>query len=596
MNTENISPALDATTTTATAPEYRGEATYCPEDNKLRLYVGRVPREEYLKLRAEGWVALHKQRETGGGDFAATWTPSRRDTALEYAGFIGDEDQGPAERAADRAERFSGYLGKRLNEANGHADNYDAGPTAHGYQSQARAERAAARHDRIADRAGDAWSKAEYWQRRTAGVIGHALYKSAPGVRMGRIKIIEAELRKEKKEMEERAARFNAWKKIAAMTDPATQNKLAVHVAGTVRCWSEYMHPRAATHPFENRRTAPQSLYTLLTDEAEPITGAEAAALFLSDHAEPATENDWTRHYEMRIAYEMQMCEAAGGRAADVEMIPGGFIGSRQIRKVVKSPVTGRVVSVEVMGTHNGYTKASGYTQRANITEPVLLNVERLGADEYRPPTDEELTAFLTAKKAEKAAKPKIIKPPLVNPTDAEAERLQKIWNDRARAEYVAGKVREYGAKFAEECAVKYFKPSEVCRITQAVYSANSKGGYARAETKEICGLGVIKPGQYFHSYEKQRADDAARGPVVCQLRITSSGDFHGPPRVIILTDKPQKALPAAVWEKYNPAPMVPALEKKKPAEPLSLPEFYAQGVGQSVLDSYKDAKVIQCD
>ncbi len=45
--------------------EPTGRATYSPEDNKLRLYVGRVPREEFLKLRAEGWTTLHKQREAG---------------------------------------------------------------------------------------------------------------------------------------------------------------------------------------------------------------------------------------------------------------------------------------------------------------------------------------------------------------------------------------------------------------------------------------------------------------------------------------------------------------------------------------------------
>ncbi len=31
--------------------ESTGTATYCPEDDKLRLYVGRVPREEYDFLR-----------------------------------------------------------------------------------------------------------------------------------------------------------------------------------------------------------------------------------------------------------------------------------------------------------------------------------------------------------------------------------------------------------------------------------------------------------------------------------------------------------------------------------------------------------------
>lgn len=115
-----------------------GRSSYCPEDNKIRLYVGRVPREEYDALRAEGWTATPKQ----GCDFAAVWTPDRRDTALDYAGIIEDEDQGPDERACDRAERFAVYREKRSGEAIGHADRYDERPSAHGFQSQARAERA----------------------------------------------------------------------------------------------------------------------------------------------------------------------------------------------------------------------------------------------------------------------------------------------------------------------------------------------------------------------------------------------------------------------------------------------------------------------
>ena len=79
-----------------------GSATYCPEDNKLRLYVGRVPRPEYDALRAEGWTSTPKQ----GCDFVAHWTPERRDTAIAYGdGFIGDEDQSPA-GSADLATRF----------------------------------------------------------------------------------------------------------------------------------------------------------------------------------------------------------------------------------------------------------------------------------------------------------------------------------------------------------------------------------------------------------------------------------------------------------------------------------------------------------
>ena len=80
-------------------------ATYCLDDDKIRLYVGRVPRSDYDELRAAGFVATPKQ----DCDFVAVWTPRREDLALS---FLDDDDDiepehySPEERAADRAERF----------------------------------------------------------------------------------------------------------------------------------------------------------------------------------------------------------------------------------------------------------------------------------------------------------------------------------------------------------------------------------------------------------------------------------------------------------------------------------------------------------
>jgi len=547
MKTEN--------TNTNTAPEielpdFRGEATYCPEDNKLRLYVGRVPREEFLKLRADGWAACPKQREAGGGDFSATWTPSRRDTALEYAGFIGDEDKGPAERAADRAERFSGYRDKRTVEACGHADRYDTGPAAHGFQSQARAERAAARHDRIADRAGDAWDKAEYWTSRTAGVIGHALYKSTPGVRMGRIKTIEAELRKLRAGQAEYAAKWHGMKKIEAMTDAAAQTEAARRFCGCANIYGDYMHPRPqnVTEYFRENKT---SLYSLLTmaesERGESITGAEACAFFFSDNTEPATDTDWTRHLELRLAYENQMLAAAGGMLEQCEVLPGGKLGGKLIIKVSKSSVTKRATSCDVLGP-----KVSGWHYKAaNIpgTEYAAhkFDLERIAPGAYTPPTPESLAELEAFNAGRKAAAPKSTKAPLINPTDADAERLQAVWNERAKARLQESIFRQYGnGKNWVEYIEKSFKPSTVCRITQAVYSANSKGTYGRAEIENI-GAGGIRQGKSYN---------AAKIAAVCQMRTTwGDGEASGSPapRVIILTDKPQKPLPAAVWIELPP-------------------------------------------
>lgn len=439
------------------------QATYSPEDNKLRLYVGRVPRDEYEKLRADGWTSTPKQ----SCDFVATWTPTRRDTALEYADIIEDEDQGPEDRAADRAERFGEYRDKRTGEAVGQADRYEAGPQAHGYQSQARAERAANRHDRVASRACDAWSKAEYWQRRTAGVISNALYKSRPDVRMGRIKVLESDLRR-----------------------------------------------------FE---------------------------------ASPEHYPNWLEHTRLRLAYENQMLEAQGGRAAFVEMIVGGFIGGRQIHKVNKSSATGRVVSVNVMGTHTGFTRESGYKKQETRPCLVTIETERLPADAYRAPSEEELKAFQDAKKATKAAQPTKEPCPLINPTDEDAEKLQKLLNDRRQAEHEARNT--YTSTTAREIHSKQFKPSTVCRITQAHYSAVSKGSYGNAETRGLCHDAQIEPRESNMWNREAEKEAKERGPAVCQLRTAySDGSDYGARRVIILTDKPQKPFPASVWEKFTPS------------------------------------------
>lgn len=429
-----------------------GQATYCPEDNKLRLYVGRVPRDEYLKLRTDGWVSTPKQREAGGCDFVATWTPSRRDTCLEYAGVILDEDQSPEDRAADRAERFGGYRDKRTDEATGHADRYDAQPTAHGYQSQARAERAAARHDRIADRAVDAWSKAEYWTRRTEGVIAHALYKSRADVRMGRIKVLEADLRRAE-----------------------------------------------ASNP----------------------------------------DGEWANHFRLRLAYERQMLAAQGERAGTLEMVPGGRLGNHLIVKVCKSNVTGRIVSVWIKGE-----KIRRWTYRAKDVPGAdyslhQFETERMAATAYTPPTPESLKELEAHQNFEKARKAKIKPVPLINPTEADAEKLQSIWNG----------VERYEAKIA--------------KMTQAEYSARSGGDYSPCQTVSICEDGTEHRTRYGKNITRHS---------VFKVRKYKARAMDTADRVVVITDKPQKPLPWKELAKLRAGcPTMEKFRSKLPALAASL-------------------------
>jgi hypothetical protein len=463
-------------------------ATYCPEDNKLRLYLSaRVERDSYEYLRSIGYQATPKQDCA----FAGVWSPAAEDAAFALIpedADIGDEDYSPEDRAADRAERFSGYRDSRRSEAGGLADRYESGPSVFGNQNVGRAERQAARRDRVRDRALSQWSKAEYWQVRTQGVINHALHRIKPAVRRSRILRLEAELRK--------------------VVDSYTP----------------------ANDP-------PQIIVQRGWDNAEPSEhvwcGKGRGGSWVKLSSLPAMRTAafrWVDHYELRLQYERAMLGNEGGSAGDVEMIPGGFIGRHQVLKVNKSSATGRVVSVGIWGPHPWRKDAEGRSEMG----VQLVNVERFGEDIYREPTNLELALFAeeqaALKKSAKAAKPKAVS--LVNPAEADAERLQTLWNDRER---LRCEKRGVGAAF---------KPVEVLRVSQAVYSANSKGEYAAFETRELHeDTRASRRSSNLWSAEG-KAYDESLGEAVCKIRVRAAGAFHQADRVIVIVDKPQKPLP----------------------------------------------------
>lgn len=537
-------------------------AAYCPESNRIRIYpegtrVDSVLSDsEYIAFKGAGYKWAGKQE-----CFVAPWRPSAEDWALELCEEIEDEDYSPAERAADRAERFGDYRDKRRGEAGASADTFESGPQAFGHQNRQRAERQAMRHDRYRTRAVTQWSKAEYWQQRTAGVIRNALHKANPGVRRERILRLEAEQRKHEKNRDENAEKFAKWQEVltldgadcAAVVAPegyyginANESTPAAIAAYTLASagggWYDYQHPR---------KDKKSSLYSLMTDK-DPITAREAATLWL-DHATDPSDPDtysarWSEHYKLRLAYENAMLENEGGKVSEVEIEPGGWIctgkrtgsvftdvshGWKQVQSVNKSPTTKRVTSVKVWGTSSGYTPESGYKEYATKACLVSVNIERLGSDCYRAPTDEERAEFTKETKERKASAKasKPTAPQLLNPTDEDAERLQTLWNERG-AELHAKHVR-YGE----------YEPTKIVRLTQAQYSAHSKGSYSSFETVEVCENG-FRPRRWDENKE------ATNPPVAFKIRKRYGvGNFTGKAdSVVIITDKPQKPLPLN-WE-----------------------------------------------
>lgn len=473
--------------------EYVHRATYSPQDDKIRLYFSsRIPKDEWNRLKDAGFTWTMKQAENGGCDMVAVWSVDREDIALEMAGEIEDEDQPREERAADRAERFGGYQEKRLGEAVELADRYDAGPRVHGHQNQARAERARARHDRIAGKAVNQWEKAEYWQRRTAGVIAHALYQERADVRHRRIKGIEAELRR-----------------LLADVIPSKVLEGVEHVRRY--CGDDYV---AKGHDCVGMFGQGRARW--------PRSFCKANGPKLSERGERIR-----LHLELRLAYERQMLAAQGGTMADVvEMVAGGFYGRFQIQKVTKDRA-GRVSKVYFIGPH---------PYKEGLMSLHGIDAERMTPGAYRAPTAEEAAAFDAAKKAASKAKPKA--PPLLNPSKEAAQRLQAVWNAAHVAERRDYYQRQgYRGSHVEQEVAK-IEAVAVLDLIQAQYSELSGGAYSPYKTVDLAADWSVVPSYYVTNRD-------TRKPVAFRVRVASSSTTYGAPRVITITDKATHALPA---------------------------------------------------
>lgn len=414
-------------------------ATFSPQDNKLRLYfASRIPKDEWSALKTAGFSWCMKQSQNGGCDMVATWTPAREDTCLAMCGEVGDEDQPREERAADRAERFDGYRENRVADASGLADRYDGSPKVFGNQDAGRAERQAARVDRVADRAVSQWSKAEYWQTRTAGVISHAKYLERPEVRFRRMKGYESDLRRQGGE------------------------------SGTGR---------------------------------------------------------WANHYRLLLAYERQMLDAQGGAGVtEVQVVAGGFYGSRQVMKVSKDRA-GRVSKVYVWGPHPW--KQDGSLMLRG------LDAEDMKMDGYRAPTADEAAAFKAKHKAKLAAKPKA--PSLLTLSEEDAGQLQATWNEAKANEYRASMKDRYAHRSWQDQVEKEvvgLLAVGVKALTQARYSDNSGGSYSACRTVDVAADWTV-------------VDRWNHKPVAFRVRVANSGTCYAAPHVVVLTDKKANPLPA---------------------------------------------------
>ncbi len=208
--------AITMTAPEAASPVQMYRATYSPDDNKLRLYaVSRLDPETYKKCM----MLVFAGHQTGAVCRASP-TPGREDVLLSLAGEIEDEDSTLAERQEARAERFTGYSGKRASESAQALDEVErlaamippGQPILVGHHSERRARRDAQRIENGMKRAVMLFERAEYWEERARSALLHAKYKERPDVRWRRIKKIEADLRKAEKTIAQSQKYLTMWR------------------------------------------------------------------------------------------------------------------------------------------------------------------------------------------------------------------------------------------------------------------------------------------------------------------------------------------------------------------------------------------------
>lgn len=365
-------------------------ATYSPEDNKLRLYASaRLDAETYERVSAAGFKYAPKQDLF----VAPAWSPSRADLLVELCGEIGDEETSLAERAEERADRFGDYQGKRLADAkrardgvSAIADNIPLGqPILVGHHSERRARKDAERIENGMRRAVQMWDTAEYWQQRAAGALRNAMYKERPDVRHRRIKRLEADKRKSERSKQEAEMWLKLWLECEAEQDAELQQAVALRIAGM--CWLHLPRKEGDREDFAHNPTAYDALNNTHPSLYAPRTLSEVI-----EHAKRvyprqiAYAERWITHYNLRIGYENAMLGEGGGIAAEKFNIePGGrvLIGGEWLVVVRVNKREGKAVSVT---TNARYVRVRGIEEVKDYRAPSAEDAAKITQAKKLPP------------------------------------------------------------------------------------------------------------------------------------------------------------------------------------------------------------------
>lgn len=471
------------------------DATYSPEDNKIRLYAtSRLDAETYARVKAAGFKWAPKQELF----VAPKWTPAREDLAVELAGEIQAEEMTLAERAEIKAERLEELAQKRNREAasmSRYADElsqafYMGQPILVGHHSERKARKTQDRMHAAQSKAVKAEKASNYWLYRATGVECFANMKNDPRTRANRIKTLLAELRDLQRDINRAHRALEIWEK-------TTTDEQIRHALG----WMDSRETLSGWETFskvDNGELSPADARLQCIANAKAIINGP-------------NRKRWIDHILNRLAFERSML-------GDVPRFNGEL-----------TPVIIQAFAREhgaekpkcTIADEGFFLLESPVQLPAHLSENAWLE---LSDDEWRDVMQACGYTVPEPKPRRQSSKPAPVT--LINPTAEQAAQLQRIWNLHMRA---ACQGQAYVTP----------KENEVKALPQAVYSRNSKGTYSHFETVEIG-----EDGRRIE-WKWERMERVLSGVPVVRIRIYSGGyETHKPRAVVHITDKPAKALP----------------------------------------------------
>ena len=476
------------------------EATYSAEDNKLRLYcVSRLENETFQAVKANGFRWAPKQELF----VAPKWTPGREDFCIELAGEITAERTTIVERAEAKAERLDAIAVKREQQSNSFHDaanriaqRFEFGqPILVGHHSERKARKDQERMHSAMDKAVKAQKAVSYWNYRAEGVERHANMKGNASVRARRIKTLLAELRDRQRDVNHAKICVKLWTKVAAIADAEERAKAVKHYAGA------HIATGSAAPYYSG-----DSVWSML--ESGTIMPDEAVQKCLAHHefqAENPYALRWIAHILNRLAFERS-------ELGDV-MRYDGELSAVILQAFAREHGAHKPQATKIA---EGWTVASTVDLPAHIGASNTLALDVEGWRDLMQASGYVVLAPTPRRKSGATSMP------LINPTQEEAEKLQAIWN--AKAQERGGATTLGGVK-----------GSEVRRVKQATFSANSKGSYSAFTTIELDRNGH----KVWTSYKGKSAEP------VCRVRTgPGGGSVYSPESILVIKDKPQKALP----------------------------------------------------